>query len=432
MTPEEIKGKMDEFGKAVKSLQDTNDSNKAKLDTLDAEQIKRAADSAVKALEEIQTANLKAAAAEKEQKERLAALEIAIAKGAGGVTTEAPAYKENIVRYLRKGVAVELDALTKAMTVFAEKAFIGGEKHQIETFVKDMVAGSNADGGYFLTADRNSKILTRIFESSPVRSVANVMTTGAGEVEFVIDDDEAGGGWVGETTARTENDETAQIGLVKIPVHELYSIPKVTQKMLDDAGLDLEAYVSNKGTARFIRLENSAFVVGASTMKPKGFLAYPAWSSAGVYQRHAVEQISSGSSGSFDADNLIELQNSMIEDYQANARWAMNRTTFTDVLKLKDNDDNYLVNLRLIAEGMDKILLGKPVVFMADMPVPASNSLSICYADFKEFYTVADRLGVRVLRDPYTSKPYVKYYMTKRVGGGVTNFEAGKILKLAA
>jgi HK97 family phage major capsid protein len=258
------------------------------------------------------------------------------------------------------------------------------------------------------------------------------MSTTSDVMEILLDDDEADCGWVGEVDDRDDTD-SPQIGLIKIPIHEMYAQPKATQKMLDDAGLDLEGWLSRKVEMRLGRKENTAFVVGDGSQKPKGFLSYDAWSSAGVYQRNAVEQIITDAASTIAGDDLIELQNSLIEDYQAGATWGMKRATWFLIATLKTSTGgDYLLNPRVIAEGAEKILLGNGVTFMNDMPVKADNALPIVYADFKEFYTVVDRFGIRILRDPYTAKPYVRFYTTKRVGGAVTNYEAGKILKVLA
>ena len=286
-------------------------------------------------------------------------------------------------------------------------------------------------GGYFITPDRMTAFKARIFETSPLRSYASVQTTSSSSVEWILDDNESDCGWVGEVQARP-NTNTAQIGLLTIPVHEIYANPKATQTMLDDAGFNLEQYINNKGVDKISRTENTSFVLGNGSKKPKGFLDYSAWASAGVYERDKVEQIAgTDTTNGIDSDDLIMLQNSLHEEYQAGAVFAMSRVSFATVLKMKGTDGHYMLDRQMLLHGADKMVLGKKVIILADLPDIASNSLSIVYGNFSEGYTIVDRIGIRVLRDPYSAKPYIQFYMTKRVGGGVTNFEALKIMKSA-
>lgn len=427
--------KLDEIGDQVKHVQETNDRLQKQYDGLDATNIKEVADNAAKGLEEVQEIKQKLAAMD--YKTRLDAIELAIARN-GGADSKNPEmekrYKKSMLNYLRKGTPIDDEMLDVMCKSQVEMELLGaGDPEKINYLQKDLVAASGPDGGYFIIPDRSTSISTRIFETSPLRPVANTVTTTSDIWEIPLDDDEFASGWVGEVESRPTTN-TAQIGLVKIPVHEGYANPRATQKMLDDAGFDIEAWVNMKVARKLGRQENTAFVTGDGSKKPKGFLTYDAWAVAGTYERNKVEQVTAtGTAGTLDeADDLISLQNTMLEDYQAGASWAMHRTTFTAVMQLKDTSGAYLLDPRIIKTGTDKILLGKNVIFMSDMPAVAANALAVCYADWMEFYTIVDRLGIRVLRDPYTAKPYVHFYTTKRVGGAVTNFEAGKILKINA
>lgn len=339
-------------------------------------------------------------------------------------------YDNHLAKYLRKGVPVPDEDVEKICNDIAKKTLFGVNEDQISREQKDLVAGSNTDGGFFLTTDRSNTMSVRMFETSALRPIANVQTTTSDVWEIILDDDEPDSGWVGEVTSRPDTD-TAQIGLVKIPIHELYAQPRATQKMIDDAGFDIVSWHQNKVTSKFSRDENLAFTTGDGASKPKGFLSYAAWAVAGTYERNAVEQLTSATATTIEADDLIALMGALLEDYQGNAQWAMSRETFFNyILTLKDSYGQYLINPRLIAEGGQMVILGRPVNLFGDMPNVANNALSVAIADWREFYTIIDRMGIRVLRDPYTSKPYVRFYTTKRVGGAVTNFEAGKILKI--
>lgn len=424
--------KLQEVHDGIIAVQEKVDqkADKESLDGLDKDFIQKAADDASSALEEIQ--NLKAADKFKEIEEKQNTLETSIIglQRQGGPGENGQAHKHEIAKYLRKGTVPDSDIVLDNIKEYLVKNTYGAEDHEIELMAKDLLAGSNPDGGFFVTAERSNRMIERIFETSPLRGVVNIETTTTDVFEFVLDDDEADAGWIGEVSARGDTD-TPQVGLLKIPIHELFAQPKATQKVLDDAGFDIEGWLTKKVSRRIGRTENTAFVVGNGSQKPKGFLSYTAWAAAGVYERDAVEQINSGTSGSFDADNIIDLQNSLIEDYQSNATFGMKRATFTDVMQLKDGNGRYLLNPAILAQSSEKILLGNEVVFLNDMPSVAADALAIVVADFEEFYTIVDRFDIRVLRDPFTQKPFVKFYTTKRVGAAVTNFEAGKILKLA-
>lgn len=433
-TAELIK-KLNEIGDQIKHVQDTNDRLQKEYSGLDFANVKDNAEKAAKALEEIQELKQKIAA--EDLKARFDAIELAIARNGGTDIQQKELqakYKKSMLAYMRKGVALPEDLLELSCKAQVEMELLGaGDPERIEFLKKDLIAASGPDGGYFILPDRSNKISMRIFETSPVRPLCSVVTTTSDTWEMILDDDEFSSGWVGEVEARPTTN-TSQVGLIKIPVHEQYASPKATQKMLDDSGFDIEAWANNKVSRKFSRMENTAFVTGNGSKKAKGFLAYAAWAVAGTYERDKVEQLTAtGTAGFLDEpDDLIRLQNSLIEDYQAGAAFGMRRTTFTSIMQLKDTSGAYLLDPRILKTGSDKILLGKPVVFMADMPAVAANALAVVYADWMEFYTIVDRMGIRMLRDPYTAKPYTIFYTTKRVGGAVTNFEAGKILKINA
>ena len=434
MPEKAIMEKLDAVGDQIKHVQETNDRLTKQYDGLDLQNIKENSEQAAKALEEVQEVKQQIAALD--FKERMDTIEKAIAHNGGADVKnkeQQRAYKNAMLKYMRKGVAVPDDVLEIICESQASMEMLGADDEKLAYHKKDLISGSGPDGGYFILPDRASSISTRIFESSPLRPLCTVVTTMSDVWELPLDDDEFDSGWVGETETRADTD-SAQVGMIKIPVHESYASPKASQRMLDDVGFDIEAWLNAKVARKIGRQENTAGVTGDGSKKWKGFLSYDAWASAGVYERFKVEQLTAtGTAGSLDeADDLIRLQNSLIEDYQAGAGFAMRRSTFTSVMTLKDSNGAYLINPFILKQGTDKILLGAPVTFMADMPAVAANALAVVYANWMDFYTVVDRLGIRVLRDPYTSKPYTKFYTTKRSGGAVTNFEAGKILKINA
>jgi len=297
--------------------------------------------------------------------------------------------------------------------------------------IKAMSTDVNPDGGYLVRPELSQTIVSRIFETSPLRQVANVERTGSKSIDILIDDDEAGARWVGEGASSGQTD-TPQLGQKVIAAHKIEADPRMTTEMIEDAYLDVEAWLSGKVADKFARTQNTAFVSGTGVGQPRGFLTYDAWAAAGTYERDKIEQINMGAAAALDADGLIEVQNALKEAYQASAVWGMKRTTFGAALQLKGND-NYFFSPVLLANGQATIqLLGKPVVFMDDMPAVAANALSIVYADFSMAYTIVDRVGLQVLRDPFTNKGFITYYTTQRVGGDVTSFDAIKIGKVAA
>lgn len=362
-------------------------------------------------------------------------------------------YHKELALYIRKGVVPSSDAMDEIAQLYVEKALDVKDERAITVAKGNMLdeqddqrkgfymlnelktsrTGNNPDGGFLVAPDRRTDIsVGRVFETSAIRSVANVVTTGTNEIEIPIDDNEStSGGWVGEQ-GTISNTAQAQVGMLKIAVHEQFAQPLATQKMLDDSFFNIEQWLADKTDDILTRDENTAFVTGDGSQKPKGFMSYAAWAVNGTYERNKIEQIVSGTSAVVKADGLIELQNSLLEVYQANAVFLMKRATFGAVSKLKDGTGAYLLNAMMLPQGAEMTLLGKPVMFADDIAAIAANSLSIAYGDFGVGYTVVDRMGIRVLRDPYTSKPHVKFYTTKRVGGAVTNYQAIKIQKLAA
>jgi len=297
--------------------------------------------------------------------------------------------------------------------------------------MKSLSVGSDPDGGYFVEPDTSGRIVTKIFETSPMRQVANVMTIGTNALEGIYDLDESDAGWVGETQSRPETG-TPKIAAWSIPVHEMYAEPRITQKLLDDSMVNVEAWLADKVSTKFARKENAAFVNGDGVGKPRGFLTY----ASGTTLPGTIQQRNTGVSGGFatggaGADILINTIYGLKQGYRSGSNWFMPRSATSEVRKLKASDGSYLWQPGIMA-GQPATLLGYSVIEFEDMPDIAADSLSIAFGDMNEAYQIVDRVGVRVLRDPYTAKPYIKFYTTKRVGGDVLNFESIKIIKFAA
>jgi HK97 family phage major capsid protein len=297
---------------------------------------------------------------------------------------------------------------------------------------KALSVGSDPDGGFAVHPDMSGRIAQLVLETSPMRQVANVVTIGTDALEGVNDLNDASSGWVGETETRTET-TAPKLGEWRIPVNEQYAEPRATQKLLDDAAFDIEGYLAAKIADRLTRMENTAFISGNGVRKPRGILTYPAGvPSASTFS--VIEQVPTGAAGAFASSNpgdaLINLVYSLKAVYREDACFMMKRATLAEVRKLKDGNQNYLWQPDFQSkEG--GTLLGFKVVEAEDMPAIGANSLSIAFGNFRQAYQIVDRQGIRILRDAYTAKPYVKFYTTKRVGGDVVNFEAIKLLKFA-
>ena len=312
-------------------------------------------------------------------------------------------YRRHFMTYLRR----DSDAFLKKMGMPA-----------LETRL--LSVDRDPGGGYWVKPEMSARIMKIIFETSPVREFATVESIASDSLELITDENQAGFGWVAEQESRPET-TTPDIGKRVIHAHELYAEPRVTQKLLDDAGFDVERWLSNKVAERFARAEATAFVSGTGVGRPRGIDTYPSGTSAGQ-----IEQINSGTSGAVTADGLMDLIYSLKGPYLRNARYMAARLTIRDVRKLKDGQGNYLWE-RNFQVGQPLNILGYPMHQADDVAAVAGGSLSIIFGDFKIGYTVVERLGTRVLRDPFTTKPFIKLYTTRRVGGDVVNFEALKL-----
>lgn len=312
---------------------------------------------------------------------------------------------------------------TKAFCNYLRKGMDAGLE-QMQT--KALSAGSDPDGGYLVTPSMSAKIVSAIFETSPMRQLASIETISTDSLEMIDDHSEAAAGWVAESGVISDT-ATPQIGKHIIQVHGLYAQPKATQKLIDDSAVDIENWLATKIADIFARKENTAFISGDGVNQPRGILTYAAGTSWGQ-----IQQVNSGTSGAVTADGIINLYYALKDAYARSATFLMNRSILQAVRLLKESTtDQYLWQPGLAA-GAPDTLLGVPVMSASDMPVAASASLSIAVGDFKAAYQIVDRQGIQILRDPFTDKPFVKFYTTKRVGGDVVNFEAIKLQKLSA
>lgn len=284
---------------------------------------------------------------------------------------------------------------------------------------KAMMVGSDPDGGYLVPTATSSRIITKVYETSPLDALAYHETISTDAIEIAIDTDEAGAGWVGETEARPET-STPQVGVQRIPVFEIYAKPKATQQLLEDAGIDIEAWLEGKVADKFARMRATAFISGNGIKKPRGILTYPAGNN-GV--RGTIAQYASGNATALTPDGLVTLTFQLKDKYLANANWLMKRGTVGAVMLFKDNQGQYIWRPGLEA-GKPSVLLGYNIQRADDMPGVGAGALPVAFGDFRAGYTIVDRLGIRTLRDPYSSKPFVEFYSRQRVGGDVVDFEA--------
>lgn len=295
-----------------------------------------------------------------------------------------------------------------------------------------MTTGSDPDGGYTVTQTFDTRVIKHVFETSNMRALATIVPISGKELVTPRDEGEFGfGGWVGESTQPSETN-TGQLGESKIAVHEMFSEPRVSQQMLEDAGFDVESYVAGKVGDKFGRIEETSFFTGTGVNQPRGILTYPAGTVTNGFLvvPQSIEQILSGTSGVLTGDGLYNLVYSLKTFYTKNANFLLSRTVVRDLLKLKDGQGNYLWQMRNVQAGQPATLIDYPVVRAEDMPVVASSALAIAFGDFKQAYTIVDRLGITLLRDNLTAKPFVKFYNRRRVGGDVLNFEAIKLQKI--
>ena len=310
----------------------------------------------------------------------------------------------------------------------------GGDAQGLRALeVKAMSAGAPADGGYLVPVELESEIGKRLAAISPIRAIASVREISGNVYTKPFMTAGPATGWVGETAARTQT-ASPVLAELEFPAMELYAMPAATATLLEDSAVDIDAWIAAEVEQVFAAQEGTAFVTGDGVNKPKGFLSYATVANAS-WTWGKIGTILSGAEGAFPssnpADRLVDLIYAVNAGYRQNGSFVMNRKTQSAIRKFKDTSGGYLWQPPAQIAGRAS-LLTFPVVEAEDMPDIAADSLSIAFGDFRRGYLVVDRQGVRVLRDPYSAKPYVLFYTTKRVGGGVQDFDAIKLMKFAA
>lgn len=418
----EIKGLFEEQAK-------TFDAFKAKNDQLEA-QIKKLGEDAV-TTDELKRINdaLDAGLADfKKRQDEIEARTNRLSLNGNGSDAEAKAAAD-FGRMIGKG-DVTVDGFKDYKSAF------NGYLRSGEIKAVTLQVGSDAAGGYLVTPDASGRMVKKVYESSPMRQLASVQTIGTDALEGMIDNGEADASWVGEKQTRSQTD-APQLGKWTIAANELYAYPKTTLKVLEDANIDVEAWLMNKAAEKMARKETTAFYTGTGAIQPRGVLTYDFAATADASRAWGTfEFIASGASGAFassnPADKVLELIYALKAAYRANARFQASRQTKGAVRKLKDGQGNYLVDLRLRDSAMVETIFGYEAVDAEDMPALAANSYSLAFGDWNETYQIVDRVGISVRRDDITEPGFVKFHVRKRTGGGVVNFESAKFMKFAA
>lgn len=422
---DEVKGLINDLGKAVKEFQDSNDQRMTEIEKQDRndpilnEKVNKMNDR----IDELETQKA-------EIEKQLARKTKEQARQDVDLDAKANQFSEILTK--KSGRAVQINGDQFASYEKALKSWMRNGDNALEAAeLKALSVGSDPDGGYTVTPDMSGRMVEKLFETSPIRQVASVQTINSDSLEGLYDLDEAASGWVSETGARTETN-TPQFAKWSIPAHEQYAMPAATQKMLDDSSLNLEGWLAGKVQGKFSRTENAAFVNGDGVGKPRGFLTY----ADGTTIPNSIEQFATGVSGDFagagaGGDVFFDMVYGLKAGYRSGARFAMGRSALKEVRKIKDSDGNYVWQSGL-AVGEPSTIAGYSTIDFEDMPDIGADSLSIAFANWGEAYQIVDRLGTRILRDPYTSKPYILFYTTKRTGGDVLNHEAIKLMKFGA
>lgn len=409
---EQVKQKVEEIGRDWETFKKENDTRLQKLEknagVADVEEklgkINTALDGA--------TARLKELDAEKQAREalekRLETLEVRGNRPgkSGGASKEAEEYRDAFIGgFMRKGN--DTDLLAKATSV-----------------------GINTDSGYAVPETLDTEILQLLRNQSPMRQLATVVTVGNEEYKQLVNLNGATGGWVGEADARPETN-TPTLGQFAPNFGELYANPAATQKALDDLMFNVETWFGEEVSQVFSEKEGKAFISGTGVAQPKGLLVYPMAATNDATRPYGTfEKMASAAAGVITGDDLISLVYKLKAGYRQNASMMLNGATLAAVRKLKDTTGNYLWQPSLQL-GVPSLLVGYAVAENEDMPALASGAYAIAFGDFRRAYKIFDVRGIRTLRDPYTHKPYVHFYSTKRVGGGSPNTQAAKFLQIA-
>lgn len=306
----------------------------------------------------------------------------------------------------------------------------GGEAGLKQLEGKALSIGSNQDGGFLVPAELERSVNRRMALVSPIRAIASNRQISSNIYNKPYATSGPAVGWAAETASRPET-VSPILSLLAFPTMELYAMPSATTALLDDGAIDIEQWIAEEVDQVFAEQEGTAFVTGDGVNRPRGFLAYPRVANAS-WSWNNLGYIVTGVSGAFPttnpSDRLVDLIYALKAGPRANGTWIMNRGTQAEIRKMKDTQGNYLWQPPAVA-GQQATLMSFPVAEAEEMPSIAADAFAVAFGDFRRGYLVVDRIGMRVLRDPYSAKPYVLFYTTKRVGGGIQDFDAIKLLK---
>jgi HK97 family phage major capsid protein len=349
--------------------------------------------------------------------------------------------EERLMMLDRKSLAAGRPALSTAVDLDAphKKAFSAylrsGDDDGLRGLAlegKALNTQVNAEGGFLVDPETSDRIRGVLKSMASIRAIASVVNVEASSFDVLVDHTDMGSGWATETAALSETG-TPQIDRISIPLHELAAMPKASQRLLDDSAFDIEGWLAARIADRFARAEAQAFVSGDGIDKPKGFLTHSKVANAS-WAWGALGYVATGAAGDFASTNasdaIVDLVYALNAEYRANATFVMNSKTSGAVRKMKDADGRFLWSDGLQA-GEPARLMGYPVLIAEDMPDIAANAYALAFGDFHNGYTIAERPDMRVLRDPFSAKPHVLFYASKRVGGDVSDFAAIKLLKFA-
>lgn len=296
---------------------------------------------------------------------------------------------------------------------------------------KSMSSASGPDGGFLVPESIDAQIEKLINDQSPMRSVAKVKPIDTGDYKKIVNKGGVEAGWVGEAETRSDTNAPA-LAEIAIPPREVYAQPKITQTLLEDSAFDAAGWLIEEITEAFLLKEGEAFLTGNGVKTPRGLLTYETAATPDATRAFGKLQfIASGSGTEITPDAIVGMPLKLKSGYRQGAVWYMNSTTAAACMKLKDNQNRYLW-MNSVAAGQPPTLMGYPVVTDENMPDIAADAYPLAFGNFRRGYTITDRRQTTILRDPYTAKPYVKFYGTKRVGGGVVNFHAIKLMKIGA
>ena len=286
-----------------------------------------------------------------------------------------------------------------------------------QSLITKSLSSNAGEAGVVVTPTLNKKIISAVQEKSVIRQIASVENIASKSLDIIIEDGNFGCGWVSETQERAETN-TSKLIKKTITAHELYAQPKATQSLINDAEINIENWLTERLSSNFAELESAAFLNGDGRNKPHGLM-----------KNNDVKRIDAGAE--ITPDILIEAINDIHEAYRNDLSMVMNRKTLSAIQSLKDNQGRFIWQQPL-SHSLQQTIFGIPVYTSSHMPDIGADSTAIALGNFRSAYRIVDRNSINILRDPYTDKPFVRFYAVKRTGGDVINPEAMRFIKFSA